>query len=231
MRKKYLLFGIILAFALVMTSFVDSISSVKIVQSNTTFKEVKIGTQTWMSRNLNVDKFRNGDVIPQVKTAEEWTKAGENKEPAWCYYGNDSVKGIEYGKLYNWYAVNDPRGLAPAGWHLPTEDEWSSLYNYLRRIPRKEVIPKLKSATGWEFEGDGNNESGFSGLPAGKRSPWGTFSEAGKGGFWWSSEVNKHSAIVRILHHSKTDLVKLVDMKESGFSVRCVREKLSPIID
>lgn len=73
-------------------------------------EEVKIGDQIWMTRNLNVDKFCNGDPIPETKTNEEWIKAGENGKPAWCYYDNDPANGEKYGKLYNWYAVNDPRG-------------------------------------------------------------------------------------------------------------------------
>lgn len=90
---------------------------------------VTIGNQVWMTKNLNVDKFRNGDPIPEAKTDEEWIKAGENKQPAWCYYENDPANGEKYGKVFNWYAVNDPRGLAPEGWHDPTEEELQDLFN------------------------------------------------------------------------------------------------------
>jgi len=71
---------------------------------------VTIGNQVWMTKNLNVDKFRNGDPIPHARTDEEWKKAGENEEPAWCYYESDTRNGEKFGKLYNWYAVNDKRG-------------------------------------------------------------------------------------------------------------------------
>ena len=91
------------------------------------YKTVTIGTQIWMKENLNVSTFRNGDPIPEAKTAEEWQAAGEAKQPAWCYYDNDSKNGVKYGKLYNWYAVNDSRGLAPVGWHVPDNDEWEVL--------------------------------------------------------------------------------------------------------
>ena len=94
-------------------------------------KSVTIGTQVWMKENLNVSTFRNGDPIPEAKTAEEWKAAGAAKQPAWCYYDNDPKNGAKYGKLYNWYAVNDPRGLAPVGWHVPTKEELSDLINYL----------------------------------------------------------------------------------------------------
>lgn len=93
----------------------------------TNFNEVAINNQVWMTENLNVDKFRNGDPILHAVTDEEWKKAGENGEPAWCYYDNDPVNGEKYGKLYNWYAVNDPRRLAPEGWKIPSDEDWTTL--------------------------------------------------------------------------------------------------------
>ena len=108
------------------------------------YKSVKIGTQTWTTENLNVSTFRNGDPIPEAKTDEEWKRADENKQPAWCYYENDPKNGVKYGKLYNWYAVNDPRGLAPAGWHIPTDEEWTTLENQLGDDGKK-----MKSTSGW----------------------------------------------------------------------------------
>jgi len=111
------------------------------------FKTVTIGTQVWMKENLNVSTFRNGDPISEAKTAEEWKAAGEAKQPAWCYYDNDPKNGAKYGKLYNWYAVNDPRGLAPVGWHVPTSDEWEILIDYLGGY--QEAVVKIKSKIGW----------------------------------------------------------------------------------
>jgi hypothetical protein len=90
------------------------------------YKTKVIGSRTWMAENLNVDRFKNGDIIPEAKTDEEWRLAGENKQPAWCYYDGNIKKGKKYGKLYNWYAVSDPRGLAPTGYHIPTKDEINS---------------------------------------------------------------------------------------------------------
>ena len=116
-------------------------------------KEVKIGQQVWTTENLNVDKFRNGEIIPEAKTAAEWHKAGENKQAAWCYYNNDSSNGTKYGKLYNWYAVNDPRGLAPKGWHIPSDQEWTDLTDYLGGD--EQAGAKMKSKEGWsEYEGE-----------------------------------------------------------------------------
>ena len=92
---------------------------------------VKIGNQIWMTQNLKVAHFRNGDSVPYAKTAEEWEKAGKEQKPAWCYYNNDPANDSKYGKLYNWYAVNDPRGLAPAGWHIPSDVEWKQLTDFI----------------------------------------------------------------------------------------------------
>ena len=110
-------------------------------------KEVKIGKQVWMAKNLNVSTFRNGDPIPQAKTAEEWKKAFKNNQPACCYYENNAENGKTYGLLYNWYAVNDARGLAPQGYHIPTEAEWTILTDYLGY--ERLAGTKMKSTSGW----------------------------------------------------------------------------------
>ena len=95
--------------------------------SDSIVKEISIGKQVWTTENLNVEKFQNGDLIPFVETDEQWHEAGENEQPAWCYYDNDPSNGKKYGKLYNWYAIIDPRGLAPEGWHIPSDKEWTIL--------------------------------------------------------------------------------------------------------
>jgi uncharacterized protein (TIGR02145 family) len=90
--------------------------------------EVEIGEQTWMAKNLNVDRFRNGDIIPEARTKEDWNKSLLDKKPVWCYYNFDSTLK-HYGKIYNWYAVNDTRVLAPhGGWRIPTRDDWRKLF-------------------------------------------------------------------------------------------------------
>ncbi|MBM3455250.1 MAG: hypothetical protein FJX80_08895 [Bacteroidetes bacterium] len=152
------------------------------------YKSVKIGTQTWMAENLNVATFRNGDSIPQAKTNEEWEKAGENQQPAWCYYNNDPANGEKYGKLYNWYAVNDKRGLAPVGFHIPSDAEWTKLTDFLGG--EGVAGTKMKNTSGWAQNGNGTNESGFSGLPGGGRGANGAFGVVGLGGGWWSSTEN-----------------------------------------
>ena len=118
---------------------------IPVVDNKGPIKGVAIGTQVWTTKNLDVATFRNGDAIPQAKTNEEWKAAGENKQPAWCYYDNKVANGTKYGKLYNWYAVNDYRGLAPAGWHVPTDAEWKVLIKSLGDDTGK----KMKSTLGW----------------------------------------------------------------------------------
>jgi uncharacterized protein (TIGR02145 family) len=130
------------------------------------FSTVTIGNQTWASKNLDVSKFRNGDAIPLAKTDEEWSVAGNKGQAAWCYYDNDPANGIKYGKLYNWYAVNDVRGLAPKGFHIPSFDEWTILTDYLGG---KEAITKMRSNFGWKNNLNGTNSSGFAGFPGGLR--------------------------------------------------------------
>ena len=184
---------------------------------------VTIGTQTWTTKNLDVATFRNGDAIPQAKTDEEWKAAGKNKQAAWCYYENNSENGTKYGKLYNWYAVNDARGLAPAGYHIPTDEEWTVLSTFLGG---KDVAgKKMKSTSGWNDDGNGTNSSGFSGLPGGCREANGYFANVGNPGYWWSaSESDVSVAWSRRLYFANSGLDRSYYYKDNGFSVRCVRD-------
>jgi uncharacterized protein (TIGR02145 family) len=182
---------------------------------------VTIGTQTWMTKNLDVATFRNGDVIPQAKTDEEWQAAGENKSPAWCYYDNDPKNGTKYGKLYNWYAVNDARGLAPTGFHIPSPQEWHVLSTFLGGYDV--VDKKMKSNSGW-LNSNGTNSSGFSGLPGGCRYYDGYFDNVGMGGYWWSSDMVQNGPYI-----CGSELVWLHQLRSRGttqspsFSARCVK--------
>ena len=116
-----------LSFVALLVLFIQLSLSISPVLS----QDITIGTQTWTSKNLDVSTFRNGEAIPEAKSKEEWSKAGDNKTAAFCYYEYDSKNGKVYGKLYNWFAVNDSRGLAPIGYHIPSDKEWSTLIQYL----------------------------------------------------------------------------------------------------
>ena len=181
---------------------------------------IKIGTQTWTTKNLDVTTYRNGDAIPQVKDAKALANLSTG---AWCYYENETANGSTYGKLYNWYAVNDPRGLAPAGYHIPTEAEWSTLTNYLGG----ETIAgtKMKSSSGWKNNGNGTNTSGFAGLPGGYRYDDGNFYSIGANGYWWSSsEDDAYLAWYRGLNSIDGYVSRNSFNKRNGFSVRCLRD-------
>jgi uncharacterized protein (TIGR02145 family) len=121
------------------------------------YKTVIIGNQVWMTENLNVDKFRNGDSIPEAKTEGEWEAYMAAGKAAWCYYENDAKNGEKYGKLYNWYAVNDPRGLSPKGWHIPSDTEWAVLTDYLGGGILAGT--KMKSTSGWNSYNSGGSMS------------------------------------------------------------------------
>ncbi len=180
---------------------------------------VKIGSQVWMAENLNVEKFRNGDPIPHAKTNEEWERAGKNKQPAWCYYGNDPANGEKYGKLYNWYTVNDPRGLAPEGWRIPTIYEFETLKASVNN--NSNTLKAVGQGTG---DGAGTNTSGFSALLAGFRYRRGNFNYLDYFTYFWSS-TESDAAYANYLYlsssHNNIDLRNYY--KDYGFSVRCLK--------
>jgi uncharacterized protein (TIGR02145 family) len=183
------------------------------------FKDLKM--QYWMTKNLDVTRFINGDVILQAQTDEEWVTADKNRQPAWCYYDNDSRHDSSYGKLYNWYAVSDPRGLAPKGFHIPSEREWNIQRKFinadkeLKEVFGKDIYDKLSIP----------ENSVFSGLSGGKRSSNGTFSTIGRLGHWWSSMGSNTHAMLSILHDSsEVKLGKSLSPMGLGLSVRCLRD-------
>ena len=182
---------------------------------------VTIGTQVWTTENLDVSAYRNGDVIPQVQDRKKW---GKLTTGAWCYYNNDPSNETKYGKLYNWYAVNDPRGLAPAGYHIPSDAEWTILTDYLGE---EDAGTKMKSTSGWVEDCNGDDAIGFSGLPGGARWKDGTFTASSKDGFWWSNTENLNNNFVYYFNLFCGDygsVFRECNPKEVGFSVRCLRD-------
>jgi uncharacterized protein (TIGR02145 family) len=185
------------------------------------YSPVTIGKQVWLAENLSVSHFRNGDSIPQVKSAEEWVKYGKEGKPAWCYMENNPENNQKFGKLYNWYAGTDPRGLAPAGWHIATDEEWKKMIDYLGGG----VLAAIKMRTAGLNEGNGNEIKGFSGIPAGCRNSSGNFYGMDSFGYWWSgSESNSTNAWMRILNYVKCDINSPDFSKTYGASIRCIRD-------
>ena len=184
-------------------------------------QKVTIGKQNWTQTNLDVVTFRNGDTIPEAKTDIDWVLAGVYRQPAWCYYTDEIGKvDKKFGKLYNWYAVMDPRGLAPAGWHIPTMEEWQTLSD---QVGEKKGANKLKTTTDWK-SGEATNSSGFSGQPAGRREKdTGKCNGRGSSGTWWSSSAaGKEEATAVSLTNNLEYLSFTSQNRYSGFSVRCV---------
>jgi uncharacterized protein (TIGR02145 family) len=184
--------------------------------------EVTIGAQTWTKENLVVTQFRNGDPIAHIQDDQEWERAGQNGVPAWCYYNNDPNSGKRYGLLYNWHAVNDPRGLAPDGWRIPTQEDWAELKRLLGGLPT--VGMRLKSSVGWAKEGNGTDDIGFAALPGGGRGVTTGFKGQGAVAVFWSAtEKSPNFGIYRVLHATRTDLYEEDDYKGTGMSVRCIK--------
>lgn len=185
---------------------------------------------TWSTRNLDVATYRNGDPIPQVTDPGEWVKLTTG---AWCWYNNDSATHHAYGRLYNWYAVNDPRGLAREGWHVLTDVEWEAMETCLGE---DSVAYRMRAAGSSQWPGPAtaiDNSSGFSGLPNGKRSEGGAFSHAGSAAVYWTAVEGSVSEAWcgRLIHDE--DLRDLPAMitgvgytnKADGYAVRCVKDR------
>jgi uncharacterized protein (TIGR02145 family) len=195
-------------------------------QVNENCTSVTICNKTWMLYNLDVAKYRNGDDIPQAMTNEEWINAGNNQTGAWCYYANNSANGPVYGRLYNWYAVNDARGLAPAGWHIATDAEWTALYDCVGGALIAGGKLKATGTTHWESPNAGaTNMYGFTALPGGLRNLDGVFFYVGKFGVWWSAtESNAAFAWSRGMYNISEDAGWSPRPKKLGFALRCVRD-------
>jgi uncharacterized protein (TIGR02145 family) len=189
-------------------------------------QSVTIGSQVWSTKNLNVSTFCNGDTIPEAKTDEEWALALNNKQPAWCYYENNPENGSIYGKLYNWYAVSDARGLAPIGWHIPTNYDWEVLKQYLNKTYGHLAGRHLKS-TGAKYwicpNTDATNKSGFSALPGGKRWNNGKFEYIGTTGHWWTTFLSQWGVYYYYLQSDNTFSFN-THAEDWGLSVRCIKD-------
>jgi uncharacterized protein (TIGR02145 family) len=183
-------------------------------------KELKFGAE-WSVYNLNVSKYRNGDLIPHVSDPNEWANL---KTGAWCYYNNDPENGKIYGKLYNWYAVVDPRGLAPVGFSIPSVYKIRDLGMQLQY---KNVGCKLKEKgeTHWLSPNtEANNSSGFTALPGGSRDENGNFGNIGEIGFWWTNTIFGHFPSTLVIRYDSCDGSDNTRNRNAGLSVRCIKD-------
>jgi uncharacterized protein (TIGR02145 family) len=199
------------------------ISSISDIDGNS-YNTVQIGTQCWTKENLKVTKYRDGTSIPTGLNNITWENTTSG---AYAIYDNSNVNDAIYGKLYNWYAVRDSRGLCPTGWHVPTDAEWTTLTNYLGGEVEAGGEMKSMGTTFWQSPNTGaTNESGFSGLPGGTRFGNGNFLEKNYLAFFWTNtEKNSNSAWIRSLINSEKIVERLNGLdKLYGNSVRCLRD-------
>ncbi len=204
------------------------------------YKTIKIGNQVWMDENLKTTRYRNGEAISNLTMPIPW---GTTTSGAWCDYNNLPLNGNKYGHLYNWYAVSDPRNIAPEGWHVPTANEWLELRNYLianggnwdETQTDNKIAKSMAACTNWQnnstTEGSvgndilQNNSSGFNALPGGYRNFDATFKYIGTYSMWWSSTAaSTKDAYYSYLYVFKADLAIPSTQNIYGFSVRCVKD-------
>jgi uncharacterized protein (TIGR02145 family) len=185
---------------------------------------VKICNQTWMTRNWDGTTFRNGDTIPEVTDDSTWASL---TTPAWCYYDNDPANGAIYGKMYNWYAVNDPRGLAPFGWRVPIEDDINDLLSCLGSLSVVGGKMKQTGTTLWTAPNTGaTNESGFTALPSGSRDiSVGAFSNIGINSSFWYNETYFTNAKAFSVTYNSSALTPVFGLPYGvGISVRLIKD-------
>ncbi len=189
------------------------------------YETVQIGDNIWMQENLKTSRYRNGDPIQETTLHLNWaTTTG-----AWCWFDNNPTHDEIYGKLYNWYAVDDNRGICPEGWHVPLDIEWEQLTYHIGGLSTAGKHMKESSFNYWQ---DPNipdqfpdNRSGFTGLPGGKRQILGSFSNLHFDGYWWSStEWSNTKAVIRRLYFDSISAFRSFENKQRGYSVRCIMD-------
>ena len=201
------------------------------------YATVLIGDQCWFADNLRSENYENGDAIPSNLSDSEWSSTTSTTSGALAVYGEDAgcenyspdidacdpAQSLnEYGRLYNWYAVNDARCLCPSGWHVPTDGEWTVMTDFLGG--QSIAGGQMKTDYGWYNGDNGTNSSGFSGLPGGYRSSNGAFYNAGSNGVWWSFSPHGSNAWTRVLYDNLELVLRSSNLPRNGFSVRCVRD-------
>ena len=190
----------------------------RLTNNLTNFDIVIIGDQIWNSKNLSIKHFLNGDQIPIAKSSEDWVKAGLEKQPACCAYENDEKNEIQFGLMYNWWVINDPRGFVPEGYKIPSKEDFEIL---------KKNIGKNGNLLKSIIYRDGLDSFGFSAIPGGFRSHKGIFKEKGKGFYIWSLSSGKgfsgkEAHYLRLYEYINSIRVFL-ENKNIGFYIRTLK--------
>ena len=183
---------------------------------------ITIGNQKWLKENLKVTKYRDGSTIANVTSASTWIGTSSG---AWCHYDNSATNDAVYGKLYNFYAVSDTRGLAPAGWHVATEADWNTLATTLGGATVAGGKLKESGTSHWATPNTGaTNESGFTAVPGGQRFSNGSFQMQFSNACIWTSTTDGGNGKYILLTYNTAEVYTYSDMKKLGFSVRCVKD-------
>jgi uncharacterized protein (TIGR02145 family) len=193
------------------------------------YATVQIGSQCWFKENLRNDDYNDATLIPgnlddatwSTTTSGAQTVYGEGASAVSSGSDNEVANLADYGRLYNWYAVNTGK-LCPSGWHVPTDSEWTTLTDTLGG--QLFAGTKLKASSSDTPAWNGDNSSGFSALPGGSRGASGNFSNQGNNGYWWSSSPSGALAWYRVLSSGGSNVSRDDYGTRSGFSVRCVRD-------
>ncbi len=228
-QKQHAMYGLLILVITVITSLsalrAEGAALPLDIDGNS-YSFVTIGKKVWLRDNLNVSRYRNGDPIRQAKTDEEWLDAAAKKEGAWCYHKNDPANAAQFGRLYNWYAVNDPRGIIPSGWHLPSKEDWMEVATVLTGSSPSEER-KINALSTWRYPALAvDNSIHFHAEPGGLR---GTeemaFLFLGENAFIWASteqapnlawyaQFDFHNAVINIAAQDK----------RTGIAVRCIKD-------
>jgi uncharacterized protein (TIGR02145 family) len=186
---------------------------------------VTIGEQVWLARNLDATHFANGDPIPRVTNTAAWAQAGAQGQPAQSAYGNDEARVPRDGLLYNYAAISDPRGLCPTGFRIPTDADWTALETTLgkdaaaTRMKTRQYWPTTDSGTG-----NGSDDVGFGGLPAGFRTQRGDFFLGDRVAYFWSlTELSPTTTTAHMLFDYDAKIFRIEYDKAMGMSVRCLK--------
>lgn len=187
---------------------------------------IKIGEQTWTSENLNVITFQNGDTIAQAQSAEEWQQAFEQKTPAWCWYEKNGELIKESGRIYNFYAIYDERGLAPKGWKIPSSDDYLKLHTFLESTTDPCIA--LREPSAWSKTIDDKANTGFNAFPFGYRGEYGFRYDKAMAKFWTTTEVSSDypAGFIDFYNIDRMGNCGIAyDGKDIGAYVRCIKIK------
>ncbi len=204
-------------------SFTTSTGIVTDIDGNV-YNTVTIGSQVWMVENLKVTRYRNGDLIPNVSDGGQWYALSQSG--AYCNYNNDASNNTTYGRLYNWWATSDTRLIAPSGWHVPTETDWTLLENFLGGAAIAGGKMKEMGTSHWLTPNVGaTNSSGFYGLPGGTRGSTGSFGGINTNGIWWTSTIWPSFGIYyHSLRYAAEDSYSTYTAERNGLSIRCIKD-------